>query len=78
MSDIRNADMVTKLRGRNGLEQHNLKGESRLLLIVKWGGELTPMGRKQAEDLGRAYRCLYPSDGKPLCIVIYKCNQICL
>ncbi|XP_065648785.1 inositol hexakisphosphate and diphosphoinositol-pentakisphosphate kinase 2 isoform X4 [Hydra vulgaris] len=63
MSDIRNANMVSKLRGRNGLEQDKFKGDLSLLLIVKWGGELTPMGKKQAEDLGRAYRCLYPSDG---------------
>ena len=31
-----------------------------LLLILKWGGELTPAGRIQAEELGRAFRCMYP------------------
>ena len=31
-----------------------------LLLILKWGGELTPAGQKQAEELGRAFRCMYP------------------
>ncbi|XP_021340442.1 inositol hexakisphosphate and diphosphoinositol-pentakisphosphate kinase 2-like [Mizuhopecten yessoensis] len=31
-----------------------------LLLIVKWGGELTPAGKIQAEDLGKAFRTLYP------------------
>lgn len=31
-----------------------------LVLIVKWGGELTPAGRIQAEDLGKAFRTLYP------------------
>lgn len=31
-----------------------------LLLIVKWGGELTMAGRRQAEELGRAFRCMYP------------------
>ncbi|VEL39963.1 unnamed protein product [Protopolystoma xenopodis] len=31
-----------------------------LLLVVKWGGELTAAGRQQAEDLGRAFRCIYP------------------
>ena len=36
------------------------KGEPSLLLILKWGGELTPTGRVQAEDLGRAFRCIYP------------------
>ncbi|XP_047622487.1 inositol hexakisphosphate and diphosphoinositol-pentakisphosphate kinase 1 isoform X13 [Phacochoerus africanus] len=31
-----------------------------LLLVLKWGGELTPAGRVQAEELGRAFRCMYP------------------
>lgn len=36
------------------------KGEPSILLILKWGGELTPAGRVQAEELGRAFRCIYP------------------
>ncbi|XP_071505816.1 inositol hexakisphosphate and diphosphoinositol-pentakisphosphate kinase 2-like [Diadema antillarum] len=36
------------------------KGDPSLLLILKWGGELTPAGRVQAEELGRAFRCIYP------------------
>ena len=31
-----------------------------LLLILKWGGELTAFGKAQAEDLGNAFRKLYP------------------
>ena len=31
-----------------------------LLLILKWGGELTPAGKKQAEEYGRTFRCMYP------------------
>lgn len=31
-----------------------------ILLVLKWGGELTPAGRVQAEELGRAFRCMYP------------------
>ncbi|KAF6768484.1 hypothetical protein AHF37_03665 [Paragonimus kellicotti] len=31
-----------------------------LLLVVKWGGELTSAGKQQAETLGRAFRCIYP------------------
>ena len=31
-----------------------------LLLILKWGGELTPAGKKQAEEYGRTFRCTYP------------------
>uniref|UniRef100_H3BZ98 Inositol hexakisphosphate and diphosphoinositol-pentakisphosphate kinase n=1 Tax=Tetraodon nigroviridis TaxID=99883 RepID=H3BZ98_TETNG len=30
-----------------------------LLLVLKWGGE-TPAGRVQAEELGRAFRSMYP------------------
>ena len=30
------------------------------MLILKWGGELTPAGRIQAENLGKAFRTLYP------------------
>ena len=30
--------------------------EHSLLLILKWGGELTMMGKDQAEELGRAFR----------------------
>ncbi len=33
-----------------------------LLLILKWGGELTAHGRAQAEDLGKAFRKLYPGE----------------
>ncbi len=31
-----------------------------ILLIAKWGGELTPLGRVHAEALGKAFRCMYP------------------
>ena len=34
--------------------------EPSLLLILKWGGELTPTGRVQAEELGKVFRCMYP------------------
>ncbi|KAJ6669768.1 hypothetical protein lerEdw1_000317 [Lerista edwardsae] len=41
-------------------EEDNHKREPSLLLVLKWGGELTPAGRVQAEELGRAFRCMYP------------------
>ncbi|KAM9816232.1 inositol hexakisphosphate and diphosphoinositol-pentakisphosphate kinase 2 isoform 4-T4 [Syngnathus typhle] len=42
-------------------EEEDSKRESpSLLLVLKWGGELTPAGRVQAEELGRAFRCMYP------------------
>ena len=31
-----------------------------MLLILKWGGEQTPSGQQQAEELGRAFRIIYP------------------
>ncbi|KAF4095103.1 inositol hexakisphosphate and diphosphoinositol-pentakisphosphate kinase 2 isoform X11 [Onychostoma macrolepis] len=41
-------------------EEDALKEGPSLLLVLKWGGELTPAGRVQAEELGRAFRCMYP------------------
>ncbi|XP_042190030.1 inositol hexakisphosphate and diphosphoinositol-pentakisphosphate kinase 2 isoform X4 [Callorhinchus milii] len=41
-------------------EEDSRKEEPSLLLVLKWGGELTPAGRVQAEELGRAFRCMYP------------------
>lgn len=38
--------------------------EPSLVLILKWGGELTPAGRVQAEELGRIFRCMYPGGGQ--------------
>uniref|UniRef100_A0A1B6DZ01 Inositol hexakisphosphate and diphosphoinositol-pentakisphosphate kinase n=1 Tax=Clastoptera arizonana TaxID=38151 RepID=A0A1B6DZ01_9HEMI len=38
----------------------NMPKEPSLVLILKWGGELTPAGRVQAEELGRIFRCMYP------------------
>lgn len=35
-----------------------------MVLILKWGGELTPAGRTQAEELGKAFRCMYPTYGE--------------
>uniref|UniRef100_A0AAR2IP03 Inositol hexakisphosphate and diphosphoinositol-pentakisphosphate kinase n=1 Tax=Pygocentrus nattereri TaxID=42514 RepID=A0AAR2IP03_PYGNA len=41
-------------------EEDTRKDGPSLLLVLKWGGELTPAGRVQAEELGRAFRCMYP------------------
>ncbi|XP_033961651.1 inositol hexakisphosphate and diphosphoinositol-pentakisphosphate kinase 2 isoform X6 [Pseudochaenichthys georgianus] len=41
-------------------EEDTRKECASLLLVLKWGGELTPAGRVQAEELGRAFRCMYP------------------
>lgn len=43
-----------------------------LVLILKWGGELTPAGKIQAEELGKAFRCMYPGgQGKFICNILY-------
>uniref|UniRef100_A0A6G1SA12 Inositol hexakisphosphate and diphosphoinositol-pentakisphosphate kinase n=1 Tax=Aceria tosichella TaxID=561515 RepID=A0A6G1SA12_9ACAR len=47
---------------RSSSEDEGARGPS-LVLILKWGGELTPAGRVQAEDLGRCFRRLYPASG---------------
>ncbi|XP_074012497.1 inositol hexakisphosphate and diphosphoinositol-pentakisphosphate kinase 1 isoform X2 [Numenius arquata] len=41
-------------------EESRRESSPSLLLVLKWGGELTPAGRVQAEELGRAFRCMYP------------------
>uniref|UniRef100_H3ASV2 Inositol hexakisphosphate and diphosphoinositol-pentakisphosphate kinase n=1 Tax=Latimeria chalumnae TaxID=7897 RepID=H3ASV2_LATCH len=41
-------------------EEDSQRDGPSLLLVLKWGGELTPVGRVQAEELGRAFRCMYP------------------
>ncbi|XP_062440198.1 inositol hexakisphosphate and diphosphoinositol-pentakisphosphate kinase 1 isoform X2 [Rhea pennata] len=41
-------------------EETRRESSPSLLLVLKWGGELTPAGRVQAEELGRAFRCMYP------------------
>ncbi|XP_058813048.1 inositol hexakisphosphate and diphosphoinositol-pentakisphosphate kinase isoform X3 [Topomyia yanbarensis] len=52
----------------DGKQHSNAPKEPSLVLILKWGGELTPAGRIQAEELGRIFRCMYPGgqsrDGK--------------
>ncbi|CAL8092243.1 unnamed protein product [Orchesella dallaii] len=42
--------------------------EPSLVLILKWGGELTPAGRVSAEELGKVFRHMYPG-GKGLGIL---------
>uniref|UniRef100_A0A671LHN6 Inositol hexakisphosphate and diphosphoinositol-pentakisphosphate kinase n=1 Tax=Sinocyclocheilus anshuiensis TaxID=1608454 RepID=A0A671LHN6_9TELE len=48
-------------------EEDTRKEGPSILLVLKWGGELTPAGRVQAEELGRAFRCMYPGgQGRPV------------
>ncbi|VTZ66488.1 acid phosphatase, putative [Plasmodium chabaudi chabaudi] len=40
---------------------------TKILLVAKWGGELTRMGRRQSENLGKRFRAtLYPGDSDGL------------
>ncbi|CAC5392742.1 PPIP5K [Mytilus coruscus] len=45
---------------KSSSEEDDIPRPPSLLLIAKWGGELTPAGKIQAEDLGKAFRTLYP------------------
>ncbi|XP_071447209.1 platelet binding protein GspB isoform X4 [Hetaerina americana] len=47
-------------RGSSSDDGKDVPKEPSLVLILKWGGELTPAGRVQAEELGRIFRCMYP------------------
>ncbi|KAK6619993.1 hypothetical protein RUM44_006393 [Polyplax serrata] len=47
-------------RPRGSSSDDDAPKEPSLVLILKWGGELTPAGRIQAEELGRIFRCMYP------------------
>ncbi|XP_065579240.1 inositol hexakisphosphate and diphosphoinositol-pentakisphosphate kinase-like isoform X3 [Artemia franciscana] len=48
-----------KGRPRHSSSDDETPKDPSLVLILKWGGELTPAGRKQAEELGRKFRCEY-------------------
>ena len=59
-------------RAENGDEEGGAAEEERgpkervtkLLLILKWGGELTKLGENQARELGNSFRSiLYPDVG---------------
>ncbi|EJD76368.1 histidine acid phosphatase domain containing 1 [Loa loa] len=54
-----------EVRSSDDEEMHQ---QSALMLILKWGGELTTAGNLQAEALGKLFRTLYPgirrTDGK--------------
>ncbi|RZF33266.1 hypothetical protein LSTR_LSTR007611 [Laodelphax striatellus] len=49
-----------KGRPRGSSSDDDTPKEPSLVLILKWGGELTPAGRIQAEELGKIFRCMYP------------------
>jgi len=49
-----------KGRPKSTSSEDDAPKEPSLLLVLKWGGELTPTGRVQAEELGKVFRCMYP------------------
>ncbi|KAL3997939.1 Histidine phosphatase (branch 2) family protein [Acanthocheilonema viteae] len=64
-SGINRKVQLKYLKPRDDEEVHQ---QSALMLILKWGGELTTAGNLQAEALGKLFRTLYPgirrTDGK--------------
>ncbi|CAK9296273.1 unnamed protein product [Gordionus sp. m RMFG-2023] len=52
-------DLNILTSSRSNTSSSNTKDPS-LFFILKWGGELTQTGRQQAEDLGKAFRSMYP------------------
>eukprot|EP00924_Labyrinthula_sp_SR-Ha-C_P014582 snap_masked-scaffold_34-processed-gene-2.6-mRNA-1 protein AED:0.01 eAED:0.01 QI:0/0/0/1/1/1/2/0/1110 len=53
-----------KFKGINRKVQLKKLADDSLLLILKWGGVLTELGRTQSESMGRSFRrVLYPEDG---------------
>ncbi|XP_014679838.1 PREDICTED: inositol hexakisphosphate and diphosphoinositol-pentakisphosphate kinase 2-like [Priapulus caudatus] len=47
-------------KDKQSSSEDDQSGSPSLILILKWGGELTPAGRIQAEELGKAFRFVYP------------------
>lgn len=45
-----------KGRPKSTSSEEDIPGGPSLLLVLKWGGELTPKGRVQAEELGKVFR----------------------
>ena len=44
--------------------QHVVTRATSILIILKWGGDLTPLGEQQASDLGTSFRTsMYPESG---------------
>ncbi|BAM39186.1 uncharacterized protein TOT_010001190 [Theileria orientalis strain Shintoku] len=57
---------TTKVGGSTGRETP-VRQLEKVLVVAKWGGDLTDVGKSQAEDLGRRLRqTLYPADSSAL------------
>ncbi|KAI0981559.1 hypothetical protein GJ496_006482 [Pomphorhynchus laevis] len=59
-SGINRKVQVKKLSNKSGNSIKESKSENKILLILKWGGELTEVGRQRAMLLGEAFRKMYP------------------
>ncbi|XP_022797686.1 inositol hexakisphosphate and diphosphoinositol-pentakisphosphate kinase 2-like [Stylophora pistillata] len=57
-------DTQTETRKESKENEAQEDNEHSLLLILKWGGELTMMGKDQALELGRAFRSVYGCQGQ--------------
>lgn len=59
-SDKKAKGQLVTAASQDSLASTSKDVEPSLVLILKWGGELTPAGKIQAEELGKAFRCMYP------------------
>ncbi|KAI3379034.1 hypothetical protein SNEBB_010279 [Seison nebaliae] len=55
-----NRKIQFKLNRKKKNKKGNNEDDYALLLILKWGGELTKAGRHQAEELGKCFQKMYP------------------
>jgi hypothetical protein len=54
-----NEESLLVVDGEGGSKKENVGGTglaTEILMILKWGGDLTPLGREQAEHLGTSFR----------------------
>jgi len=59
-ADKKAKGQLIAVASQDSLASTSKDSEPSLVLILKWGGELTPAGKIQAEELGKAFRCMYP------------------
>jgi len=74
-ADRRGKGQLVTAASQDSVASLSKDSEPSLVLILKWGGELTPAGKIQAEELGKAFRCMYPGgQGTVACITIPAIN----
>ena len=78
------ADDFSSSVGGEGVKGGGKSGGKRervteLLLILKWGGELTNLGQRQAIELGNSFRTImYPDAGSGGLLRLHRCVCVCV